>query len=231
MTNGNTLTKISEQFGSDKQTVHGYLDIYEYFFKKFQTQEINMLEIGVLGGDSLLIWEKYFPNATIYGLDTFERVGMGNVLNNIGNKSNIKLHKVNSHRKNEVDDFFKNNKNLKFDIILDDGWHNPWGQIQTFHNFKDSLHKDGLYIIEDLWQLDRTVEYPKEVKQIELNNPTFSTDEMNVKDYFEYNIPSIKWIQPKIGGKFAYYYNEDNLNNWNETHEDVLKLTSEWWEK
>ena len=228
--NNKKLVDISKQFNSDKQSAHGYLDIYEHFFKKIQNQKINILEIGVLGGDSLLIWDKYFSDVTIYGLDVFERVSMDNVSKKCEGKSNIKLHKVNSHRKNEVDNFFKNNKDLKFDIIIDDGWHNPWGQIQTFHNFKDSLHKDGLYIVEDVWQLDRIVEYPDDLKELELKNLTFSTDKMNVKDYFEYNIPSFKWIKTKErtdrvidGSNFGYCYNEDNLNNWDESHKNVLK--------
>ena len=37
-----------------------------------------------------------------------------------------------------------------FDIILEDGDHNPCAQVKTFENFFPYLNIDGLYIIEDV---------------------------------------------------------------------------------
>ena len=41
--------------------------------------------------------------------------------------------------------------NIKFDIIIDDGWHLDTAQESTLTNFFPYLKNDGLYIIEDIY--------------------------------------------------------------------------------
>ena len=49
-----------------------YGDIYDKHFAPYRDQQINILEIGVLKGGSMRIWEKYFPKANIFGIDIDE---------------------------------------------------------------------------------------------------------------------------------------------------------------
>ena len=49
-----------------------YGDIYDKHFAPFRDQPINILEIGVLKGGSMRLWEKYFPKANIFGIDIDE---------------------------------------------------------------------------------------------------------------------------------------------------------------
>ena len=47
-----------------------YFDIYDRHFKRYRNKEINILEIGVSQGGSLLMWKDYFGDrANIYGID------------------------------------------------------------------------------------------------------------------------------------------------------------------
>ncbi len=46
-----------------------YLDIYERHFAALRFQVKEVLELGVLYGNSLRLWRDYFPNAHITGLD------------------------------------------------------------------------------------------------------------------------------------------------------------------
>ena len=55
--------------GSDKLVVHNYPVAYEEMFEPIRNKVQNVLEVGVAGGWSLKIWEEYFPNATIHGVD------------------------------------------------------------------------------------------------------------------------------------------------------------------
>ena len=49
-----------------------YGPIYDKHFAPFRDQNINILEIGVLRGGSMRMWEKYFPKANIFGIDIKE---------------------------------------------------------------------------------------------------------------------------------------------------------------
>src|SRR5579862_2082512 len=47
-----------------------YLDIYHQHFSRFRDSEINMVEVGVLGGGSLDMWREYFgPKVSLFGID------------------------------------------------------------------------------------------------------------------------------------------------------------------
>jgi hypothetical protein len=50
-----------------------YPEIYDKHFSKYRELSINFLEIGVLNGGSLQIWEKYFPKAKIFAIDIDEK--------------------------------------------------------------------------------------------------------------------------------------------------------------
>lgn len=118
-----------------------FFDIYDKYFFSIKDNKINILEIGVLEGDSLRVWKKYFKNANIYGLDVNpeckkheeEKINI-----EIGSQNDIGiLQKIINKVKN-------------FDIIIDDGSHVNKYTINTFNFLFPFLKSGGLYIIEDL---------------------------------------------------------------------------------
>jgi len=130
----------------DKGTAHSYIKTYDSLFSKYQGKDINILEIGIQDGHSLTLWKEYFSSdSKIYGVDiqekckNFER---DNIFVFIGDATNEQL----------VNDFFKN---VKFDIIIDDGSHNIGDQLVSFKLLFDKyLNEGGTYIIEDINTLD-----------------------------------------------------------------------------
>ena len=47
-----------------------YFDIYDRHFAKFRGRELNLLEVGIYSGGSLMMWRDYFGNrCTIHGVD------------------------------------------------------------------------------------------------------------------------------------------------------------------
>ena len=211
---------------TDKQILHGYLDIYDLLFFKLRDKDINFMEIGVLAGDSLQLWHRYFSKAIIYGLDIFRYWSMGKVKSDMEGFDRVRLHKVNSweHFENkyfpgfqpeenkiskikqiisERNKFLNNLGDKKFHIILDDGAHGASANIGTFKIFKEKLHQNGIYVIED----------------IKLNS---------IKKLKEY-IPRIKFLNMKDRidvltktGIIGLYYEENNTT-WNDTYNDILK--------
>ena len=56
-------------FNSKKFSVkhNNYFSIYEKELSSYRTRKFNLLEIGILHGGSLHMWDEYFPNAKIFG--------------------------------------------------------------------------------------------------------------------------------------------------------------------
>ena len=134
----NELHKIANHYSSSKLYMN-YFDIYYNFFFPLKNRKINILEIGVLDGDSLRIWRDFFTNANICGFDI--------------EKKNFKIPNVDIRFGDQTDiDFLKTiiDDYKKFDIIIDDGSHISKHIIKSFSFLFDYLNENGLYIVEDL---------------------------------------------------------------------------------
>lgn len=134
------------QSGGDK-AAHGYCNIYYDYLKDLKQKKINFLEIGIFQGRSLAMWNDFFENGNIYGID----INLTEF-----NLFKEELKKMGAFLKKEVIVDEANTKekilfnNVKFDVILDDGCHKIESQIKTFQNYYPLLKKGGYYIIEDL---------------------------------------------------------------------------------
>lgn len=137
-----TLDDIGIKFGTDKSSVgHNYLSFYEHHFQPLRHQKITLLEIGLLGGASLSVWEEYFPHATIIGADIdkrTERFARPRIEIEILDQSNIEhLTQLGV-------------KHGPFDIIIEDGSHKWEHQITSLRTLFPFVKNGGFYIAEDL---------------------------------------------------------------------------------
>lgn len=140
---------LSELFyicGSDKYK--NYNTIYDFLTTNFKKEDkINILEIGIgshnlsgSGGASLIALSLYYKEATIYGIDLFDKsfLNIANIQTIIGDQSSKKNLKSIC------------NKLPNLDIVIDDGSHFVNHQFNTFNIFYKTLKNNGLYIIEDI---------------------------------------------------------------------------------
>lgn len=131
----------------DKGTIHTYIEEYELLLEKYRN-DITFLEIGVFYGESLEMWSEYFTNSRIYGVD----------INNHYNKhlENDERFKIiiSDATKFEIMNHFP--KPIQFDVIIDDGSHRLEDQIITFNILKPHMKPGGLYIIEDINNIDQS---------------------------------------------------------------------------
>jgi len=135
-----SLQELGIKHGTDKATVHGYLPIYEQYFRNLRDQHISLLEIGIAKGHSLRMWKEYFPHAVIYGLDVnyeCQLYSQDRIIVKIGDSTNLRM----------IKEFFQNDM---FDIIIDDGSHNPMHQIMSYCVSRPKLKTNGMYFIEDI---------------------------------------------------------------------------------
>jgi hypothetical protein len=134
-----TLNEIGLKNKSDKSSeYHNYLKLYDKYFSIYRNKNINFLEIGILFGDSLKIFDEYFINGNITAIDIEDKSYLS--------KSNIQIIKGDQSDINLLNRFEDN----KYDIILDDGSHNMSHQQISLGVLFKKLKSGGLYIIEDL---------------------------------------------------------------------------------
>lgn len=133
--------------GCDKGILHSYIDIYSKIFSPYRTKSINILEIGVASGHSLLMWEEYFTKANIYGIDLTPIPDI------------IKDHSRITYYEGDATQIQPNIfPDTVFDIIIDDGDHKLASQVFTICLFSKRIKSGGLYIIEDIW-VEKNIEY------------------------------------------------------------------------
>ena len=143
MTFDNKISSLAKFYKTDKLE-HGYTEIYEKYFENIKDQKLNILEIGVADGGSLLMWSDYFKNSTIIGLDIHKI----NLKEKKLDRENIKVHQGSQSDKKFIDEII--NIYGKFDIIIDDGSHIRKDVIKSFHLLFPHLNNEGLYIVEDM---------------------------------------------------------------------------------
>lgn len=151
------LCEIAKKFGTDKggnhliagDTCHNYTPAYHALLGHRRFQVKNVLEIGVNYGCSLRMWEEYFPNAQIVGLDC-----------NVGclfNSGNIRCFAADQFNEaslmgamSRIGAYPVTDNSLKFDLIVDDGSHFMDHQVFSANVLMPLLAKDGFYVIEDI---------------------------------------------------------------------------------
>lgn len=146
------LHNIFLKHGCDKGTKHPYAKVYEKDMKKLKDEEINICEIGIFKGSSIEAWVDYFPNANIYGVDTFQRIKPEEI--EILNHPRVHWLEADSLKAGVSMKARKAWGDVKFDYIIDDGMHTPEANAKTFENFIHLLKDDGVYYIEDTFPID-----------------------------------------------------------------------------
>ena len=132
---------FKEHTGDNILKWSNYGPIYDKHFTPFREQHINILEIGVLKGGSMRMWEKYFPKANIFGIDINEeclQYQSDRTKIFIGDQSDVS--------------FLRNIKAKipRIDILIDDGSHRAKDQKITFDEMYYHVSKPGIYLIEDI---------------------------------------------------------------------------------
>ena len=151
------LKDLFNKYGTDKD-LNGYTPYYDSIFKNIRYNPIDLLEIGIgtmfenvecsmakfclegyRPGGSLRAWRDYFVHGNIVGFDIQPDTQF--------TEERIKTFQGDSGNREEVD---KDLKDMKFDIILDDGCHLDEYQVITLKNLWHRVKPKGFYIIEDI---------------------------------------------------------------------------------
>jgi hypothetical protein len=102
---------------------------------------------GITNGGSIKLWHDYFVNAKVYALDIQD---INTVWNGLKNNDRIILHtSVDAYSKEFVQSEFLD-KEIKFDMMLDDGPHTLESMKSFITLYSPLLADNGILIIEDI---------------------------------------------------------------------------------
>jgi len=181
---------------TDKGTLHSYDDVYEELFRPYRESAKAVLEIGTRYGGSLRAWRDYFQVAKIYGVDNGEEDELWTPIGS----SRITVFRGDS-TKPEIQDKLED----IFQIIIDDGSHAIQDQIETFKNLLPLLDKKGLYITEDL----ENIEYAQQMQNL-----------------FGGTVIDLRHIKNRHDDILWIYKNENPSINLNNTHFPTYQVSS-----
>ena len=189
----NTLDIIANSYGTDKSYhLHNYCVKYEKYLPFNRYDELKIMEIGVLRGESLRTWRDYFYRSEIIGIDILPECKKYE-----GNRISVEIG-------SQIDEDFLSEvskKHGQFNMILDDGSHMTSHQIFSFEHLFNSIKSGGVYVIEDsctsYWD-DYEGGYLKEGSTMEYFKKL--TDDVNFRG-----------LQYDINGQFHRYRRESDL--------------------
>lgn len=153
MSSSASLARMLIALASKHYTEHGtrkpdhYFEVYASYLGDARFEKIDILELGVSSGASLLIWKDFFPNANIVGLDI--RAAPERLQGHI-ERGEIQFVQGDQSSKETLLCCIEKSRRGTFDIIIDDASHVGWLSRASFEFlFLNGLRDGGLYFIED----------------------------------------------------------------------------------
>jgi len=144
------LSVLAITHGTDKYGGHFYTPIYDELLRHRRNEPLRVLELGVggydardAGGASLRMWADYFPRAVVVGVDVVDKssIDFGPLASRI---------LVRTGSQNDVAFLARLCDELgPFDVVVDDGSHDPADHVVSFEALFPRLADGGLYVIED----------------------------------------------------------------------------------
>lgn len=116
---------------------------YDAIFKNHRDKQLNIAEIGLTDGNSLLMWNEYFINSHIFGFDNNE------IIENLSQK--IVTNRI--HFNNF--DYFNTFQNIQFDLIIENRLNNILEQLEFIRYIHLFLKPGGMLIIENVVQNEK----------------------------------------------------------------------------
>jgi SAM-dependent methyltransferase len=190
---------VFNEYGSDKDSRHSYGSTYFALLKGARTPSILEIGIGSVNkypyagnppGGALRTFKKYFPDSLLIGADIDSEaikvlMGYDIIGFRVDQTSNSSL----SGLKDEVNRFGK------FDLVIDDGLHEPHANLKTLRHLFDCVKDGGHYVVEDVhgslinfWKLI-SVKLPGKMEVLDMSEKRAGVKD-NVLIIFHKNCPT-----------------------------------------
>jgi hypothetical protein len=143
--------------GGDRMSAdhHGYARKYAQYLAPFldrNSDELTVVEVGILKGTGLAIWADLFPRSRIIGLD----IDLSHFHDNQTFLKSLNAFPHGDPIVREFDQYMDNTVYLKqilqggtIDIMIDDGYHAELPNMRTFESAQPHFSPQFAYFIED----------------------------------------------------------------------------------
>lgn len=151
------LADLFRRYGSDKATKHDYYLLYAALLKEKRQAPLRILEIGLgtnnedvpsnMGRDgkpgaSLRAFRDWGPRTEVFGADVDTRV--------LFSEDRIKTFFVDQNDRSSLEQLAARFEPESFDLIIDDGLHEPWADLNTLNTLIGLVAPGGSLAIEDV---------------------------------------------------------------------------------
>ena len=170
-----TLAEIITQRNliTDKNNDHSYCDhFYEKAFTKYRDKPVQIVEIGIYFGHSLILWAEWFSQAKILGVDIEPK---GNWEQDCAQYPQIQLAFGDAYNMHSLQYI------PQADIIIDDGSHQPDHQVWAVKHLSLKVNPGGIFVIEDIAK-ESTIDRLKDATPLHLRDYIEVIDLRHVKD-------------------------------------------------
>lgn len=136
----------------DKGSIHSYIEVYERILSGYRTTAKEILEIGLMSGESLRMWSEYFTG-NVRGIDCDMKPhgGLADLTEAVNDGLNINIGDA-----SDPDTVRELYSRISFDVVIEDANHDIEQQVKIYQNIRPLMSPGGLYIIEDVQDIDTT---------------------------------------------------------------------------
>lgn len=143
-------------FYTDKNIVHSYLPLYEKLLNPIHATAKHILEIGIgnfneKNGGSVMMWADFFEAAQIHAVDILPKE---RIYDELFINQQIEIYCESNAYKHDFAKKQFEDKNIKFDFVLDDGPHTLESMVSCIELYHNLLTPKGVLIIEDVQTID-----------------------------------------------------------------------------
>jgi cephalosporin hydroxylase len=153
--------------GTDKDTFHSYIELYERLLAPFVDKAITLVEIGIQYGGSMLLWQDYLPKAQFVFVDNVNSIHP-KILDHVDSDRTSILFQdaYNDIGVEDVDHLAKSGASGGIDFIIDDGPHTLQSQIDFLRLYLPLLNEGGIALIEDVQDVQWFASLEAEVEKL-----------------------------------------------------------------
>ncbi len=189
------LEDLAIKYGTDKKCQpggnggHGYTTYYEKYFEPIRYGYLNVMEMGVREGWSMRMWEEYFPNSNIFGIDN----NVENLCPNSFNSSKILFTLCSQTDKETLTKL--SDACGGFDVVIDDASHISSLTIESFNILFPILKVGGIYVIEDMHVCSHPIYNPDNFSTHQFIDSIRHRDGIRIEEFLGRKICFIKKIK------------------------------------
>lgn len=142
--------QVCDKGRQESQMGHDYINsFYSDEFTPIRKQKLNIVEIGIHRGDSLILFRDWFLHSNITGID--DKSEMNNYDVRVVNKiEGINVIWGDAYSEDVLEQF----ENESIDYLIEDGSHKIEHQLKCIELWFSKIKKGGTLIIEDIQNFD-----------------------------------------------------------------------------